>query len=93
MTRDEMNLKYCMDALPPSRDKRKYQIILRGESKPFFSSENEQRWREQIKRLDNLIAQGKGTAYTAYENGKAVRSQNGMQVAIQKEYAKRMRKD
>lgn len=91
MTLDAIKEKYAMDAKLIPREKRKFQIFLRGEKQPFFSSENESRFIEQLKRLDKLSDEGKGTPYEAYKDGKLYKRLTGVINAINKDYSKRKR--
>ena len=91
MTVDEIKNKYAMDAQVKPRGNRKFQIFLRGQSTPFFSSEDESRFLAQIKRLDKLSEEGKGTPYEAFKDGKLYRRLTGIINAINKDYSKKKR--
>lgn len=66
MNINEIKRKYCVDAGLDFKS-RPYQIFIKGESKPFFSTEDESRFNEQIKRLKKLAEEGRGKAYVAYK--------------------------
>lgn len=90
MNLEQLKTKYVMDAKVTPRENRKFQIFLRGQKTPFFSSENESRFLEQIKHLDKLSDDGKGTPYEAYKDGKLYKRLTGIVNAINKDYSKKI---
>lgn len=79
MTLQEIKEKYCVDAGLDFKS-RPYQIFVGGESKPFFSTEDESRFNSQLNHLIELSKKGGGKPFKAYKNGKLVKEIKESQV-------------